>query len=769
MPLPTGGVGSEVGGLPRPRTSFVGRQRELREVRSLLDRTKLLTLTGPGGSGKSRLSIALGSLVEHLFRDGVHFVPLAAVRDPALVPASTARSIGLHDARGQSLLEHVSSYLADRQVLLILDNFEQVLPAGDFVVALLEASSDLRIVVTSRSPLHVSDEQEFPVPPLLLPSPVLGVSSDSLADCESVHLFAERAAASVPGFVIGDENAAAVAGIVQRLDGLPLAIELAAARVKLLPPQAILERLPDSLGLLVGGSRDAPDRQRTLRATIAWSHDLLSEPARLVLAACSVFRGGIGLDHLEAVCGRAVPLEVPVVDALQELVDQSLLRRASPSHAIARYAMTEPVREFAAERLVDVREHEQVRSAHASVFAQVAEGLPRPPASPDRAGLDRLELDHDNFRAALDRYGETDPGKALRLANRLTAFWSIRGHFSEGRRRLGDLLELVPTVGPERVDALTGAAWLATDQGDATAAARLLDESVELARDSGDVAREAAALLCRGRAELIMGEPMGAAAIERSLELQTEAGEGVGLASALWLAGAAALSQDKLETAVDRLERCTELAAAVGQPAIEGRARQLLGVCYLERDDLPGAKSALTTGVPAIVDIGDRFAIPIGLSALAGLVAKTGRLRAALRLAGAAAQYEQTHHTFRPPKMSALLEAWLAPARQKMGPAVTLRLMDQGRQLTLAEAIAVGLSEMADDRWLMAGSPALTRREQEVATLVTRGLTNREIAGELFLSVRTVEVHVDHVLTKLGFANRTQFAAWAHDQGLRPT
>ncbi len=278
------------GRVPRPRTSFVGRERELGSARRLLGCTRLLTLTGPGGSGKTRLSIALAARVAAEFRNGVRFAPLAAVRDPSLVPASIAQSIGLQDARGQSLLEHMTSYLANRKVLLILDNFEHVLPAGEFVAKLLGASSDLRILVTSRSPLHVSGEQEFPVPPLLLPEPAAPVSAASLAECESAQLFAARAAASVPGFTITVENAEAIAGIVRRLDGLPLAIELAAARVKLLPPAAILTRLADSLGLLVSGSRDVPDRQRTLRATIAWSHDLLGEPARRLLAACSVFR-----------------------------------------------------------------------------------------------------------------------------------------------------------------------------------------------------------------------------------------------------------------------------------------------------------------------------------------------------------------------------------------------------------------------------------------------------------------------------------------------
>ncbi len=758
--LGAAGTREAAGGLPRPRTSLVGRESELGAACRLLDGTRLLTLTGPGGSGKTRLCIALAARVRAEFRDGVEFVPLAAVRDASLVPASIAQGIGLQDARGQSLLEHVTSYLAGRKVLLILDNFEHVLPAGEFVAELLAASSDLRILVTSRSPLHVSGEQEFPVPPLLLPEPAAPVSAVSLAGCESAQLFAARAAASVPGFTVTDENAEAIARLVRRLDGLPLAIELAAARVKLLPPEAILARLTDSLGLLVSGSRDVPDRQRTLRAT--------SEPARRLLAACSVFRGGIGLDHIEAVCARGLGVGVPVLDALQELADQSMLRLASPSAAAPRYAMLETVREFAAEQLGGLPECDGARDAHASVFWDLARGLGRPLCSPGRAGLDLLELEHDNFRAALDWYGATDPAMALRLANRLTGFWSVRGHFSEGRRRLGELLDRVPSDDPERVDALNGAAWLATDQGDRASALGLLDESIRCARGAQDPVRVAACLYSRGRARLVIGDPAGGQAdIERALELQAEAGDDAGLAVALWLAGAAATFEDDLATAIERFERCAELSAVLGLPVLEARALQLLGVSRLERGDLQGAREALTKGVPAIADIGDRFAIPIGLTALAGLAAKGGRPRAALMLAGAAAAYEEVNQTHRPQKIRSQLDAWLAPIRKKAGTAAQ-KLLEAGRELTPGQAIKLGLDEQREDAWRVGASPGLTGREQEVATLVARGLSNREIAGRLFLSVRTVEVHVDRILTKLGFASRTKLAAWAHDEGLRP-
>jgi predicted ATPase/DNA-binding CsgD family transcriptional regulator len=714
------------------------------------------------------LSIELAAGVADEYPDGVHFVSLAGITDPALVPRSIAQGIGLQDSRGRPLLEHLSRYVRDRKLLLVLDNFEHLLPAGGFVAELRNASTQLRILVTSRSPLHLSGEQEFPVPPLVMPQAVSATSPAAVIACDSARLFAVRAAASVPGFAVNDQNADAIARIVHRLDGMPLAIELAATRVKMLTPKAILARLDHSLGLLVGGGRDVPDRQRTLRATIAWSHDLLSEAARRLLAVCSVFRGGISLDILETACAEAVHLGVPILDPLVELVDHSLLYQESMSTTVPRYTMLETVREFAAERLAGMSGAADIHASHGSAFGSIADDLDRPPCWPAKAGLDHLELEHDNFRAALDWYQTEDPAAALRLANRLTAFWSARGHFSEGRRRLGNLIELVPKEDSERVAGLSGLAWLATDQGDYTLAIDLLGQSIALARARHDVIGEGYALFYRARATMASGRVVeGGKDAADALDLLTQVGDAAGVASALFFCALATQYSGDVELACDLFARCAAMYDESGLPSGSARALQLLGIARLILGDLPAARAALEQGLPVIVNIGDRFAIPSGLTGMAGLAAKSGRPRLALRLAGAAAAYEEVNQTHLPDPLRGLLDEWLAPARAVVG-ATAAKLFAEGRSMTLDDAVEHALAGEPEDPWRVGPGTSLTRRESEVAALVARGLTNRDIAGQLYISVRTVEVHVDRILSKLGFRTRTQLAAWAHEEGLAP-
>jgi predicted ATPase/DNA-binding CsgD family transcriptional regulator len=764
-PSSRGSLDGGSGRLPRPLTSFIGRERELAEARRLLAGSCLLTLTGPGGSGKTRLSIELAAGAAGDYPDGVYFVRLAPVRDPGLVPSSIAQGIGLPDPRDRPLLEHLVSYLRDRKLLIVLDNFEHLLAAASVVAELLSGADGLRIVVSSRAPLRVSGEQECPVPPLALPDEQAQVTLGSVAACESVRLFAERATAIAPGFAVDERNAAAVAQIVRRLDGLPLAIELAAARVKLLPPQAIWGRLEHSLRLLTGGSRDLPPRQRTLRATIEWSYDLLGEQARGLLAACSVFRGGVPLDVIESVCAEA-HAGMAVLDGLQELVDHSLLRQL-PVPGPPRYLMLETIREFAAERLAGTPAAARVRGAHADAFLALAEPAGRPLAGQgEREWLERLAVEHDNIRAAIDWYHQQDPPAALRLAASMSWFWALHGHYTEGRQRLRQLLGLVSGENTVRVQALNGAAWLALSQGDYPDADRLLGESSELSRGLNDKAGEGMAAVFGCRRMLSSGRYAEAAPYgERGYALLTEAGDRPGVAVALFFLALNAQFTGELAAACGLHERCVALCRELGFDSIGARSLQNIGITRLELGDLTAARTALREGLPASVAVGDRFIIPIGLAGFAGLAAKAGKPRRALRLAGASESCRDAYESAMPEPLRVYLEGWLAPAL-KTADGAAARLIAEGRQMTVSAALEYALADDPGEAWRPGPWQALTRRETEVAMLAAQGLTNRDIAARLYLSVRTVEVHVDHILTKLGFRTRTQLAAWAHQEGL---
>jgi predicted ATPase len=601
--------------LPKPLTSFIGRERELAQAKRLLADSCLVTLTGPGGSGKTRLCIALAAAVADDYLDGVYFVPLAPVRDPGLVPSTIARSIGLQDARDRPLLDHLVSQLRGRQLLLVLDNFEHLLAAGPIVTRLLQETSAVRILVSSRSSLRISGEQECPVPPLAVPEEEARPTAASLAACESVRLFAERAAAAVPGFAVDDESAPAIAHIARRLDGLPLAIELAAARVKLLPPEAILPRLEHSLGLLTGGGRDVPDRQQTLRATIAWSYDLLTDGARRLLAVCSVFAGGASLEAIETVCDNAVARGLPLIDGLQELVDQSLMRQVR-SPGPARYAMLETIREYAAECLEAMQEAERVRRAHAAAFRALVETGGRPHAGlAGQDWLERVEVEQNNIRAALSWYRLHDLPVALRLAASMSAFWSLRGHHTEGRQRLDELLSLVPGASIDRVSALNGAAWLAIDQGEYDRAADLLGQSIGLSHTLGDTVGEGIATLYLGRCKMSSRRIVEAAPeVERGVALVHEAGDRPAIAFSMFYSGLAALLTGRLEASCDLFGRCAALAAELGLTPLSARAGQMLGFPLLELGELSAARAAMAESFPEIMDVGDRWVIQIGLS-----------------------------------------------------------------------------------------------------------------------------------------------------------
>jgi predicted ATPase/DNA-binding CsgD family transcriptional regulator len=767
--MPATGAWPEApGNLPRQLTSFVGRERELRKMKGLLDRGRLLTLTGPGGSGKTRLSLELAAEVKDGFPDGVFFVALAPVGHPDLVLSSIAQAIGLRDQGDRPLPDRLRSHLDSLRLLILLDNFEHLIGAAPVVAQLLRATATLRFIVTSRAPLHVSGEQEYEVPPLQVPDPE-SVTVAAVAGCESVRLFTERAQAVRSGFALDEDNAGAIAGIARRLDGLPLAVELAAARVKVLSPDALLARLERSLPVLVGGARDLPERQQTLRATIAWSYGLLGAGAGRLLAVCSVFRGGISLEGVESVCAAAINLDVSVLNGLDELVDQSLLRQVEDVAAAGgpRFGMLFLVREYAAERLAEMPERARVEAGHAATFLALAQTAARGLRGPgERAWLDRLEAEHQNIRAALDWYTEHEPGQALRLAVAMSRFWGVRGHFTEGRQRLKDLLAATTDATPMRVKALNGAASLAIDQGDHHDAGGLLVDSIRLCHELGDRHGEATALTYLSRNLIAGGRPGEAEShVDRALQLLDGQDDPAALATALLYAGLSAHFTGRNEEACARYARCLEAARAAGFRSVGARAQQMLGHARLELGDIRGARGALEEALPTCVELGDRWVLPLVMAGFAGVAARTGRPRRALRLAGAAQGLCEAGQFSMPTVAQVRLERWLAPVRKQVGSAVT-QVMAEGQRMSQAEAVGYALADEPEDAWRSGPRRTLTAREVEVASLVARGLTNRDIAGRLCLSVRTVDTHVDHVLTKLGFGSRTQLAAWAYESGL---
>jgi predicted ATPase/class 3 adenylate cyclase/Tfp pilus assembly protein PilF len=484
--------------LPVQLTPFIGREREVTAVRErLLDpQTRLLTLTGPGGTGKTRLALQVAAEVLEAFPDGVFFVNLAPINDPALVLPTIAQALEVTESGGRPLREVLHALLRAKQLLLILDNCEQVVGAAPAVADLLAASPRLRVLATSRALLRVQGERAYAVGPLALPDTAPLPPLETLTQYEAVRLFIARARDVRPDFAVTNATAPAVAEICMRLDGLPLAIELAAARVKLLAPPALLARLTKRLPLLTGGARDLPARHRTLRGTIAWSYDLLDPAEQALFRRLGVFVGGWTLEAAEVVCGGN---EGDVLDLLGVLLDKSLVRVEAQGVGEDRYSLLETIREYALERLEGSGEASELRRAHAEHYLALAEDAGPMLKGPDQAAwLERLEREHDNLRAALGfLWASGDGERALRLAGALGRFWDLQGHWSEGRRRLNDLLALpapaghpateASTDGQVRVAALNVAALLAAEQHDYERARALAEASAVLARSTDDV------------------------------------------------------------------------------------------------------------------------------------------------------------------------------------------------------------------------------------------------------------------------------------------
>ena len=607
--------------LPSQPNPLVGREAELVAVTELLTQqdVRLVTLTGPGGTGKTRLALQVAADVLEAFEDGAFFVDLAPLADPTLVLPTIAATLRVREGADRSLPESLAAYLAEKRLLLVLDNFEHVAEAAADVAQLLATAGEWKALATSRAPLRLKAERGFPVAPLPTPDPEHLPPLDQLAAVDAVTLFVQRAQAVVPDFELTTDNAGAVAAVCARLDGLPLAIELAAARTKLLPPPALLSQLTSRLTVLTGGVRDAPARQRTLRATMAWSHDLLSEREQVLFRRLAVFGGGSTLEMAGAVTNLDGTLDV--LEGLTTLVDQSLLRR-SGSEGEPRYQMLETVREFALERLTASGEAKSVAWQHARRFLVHAEASAPRLTGPDAsAALDDLEREHDNLRTALAWTSDVEPTEALRLAGALASFWEIHGHYAEGRAWLERALAACPVAPVElRAEALDGIGRIARVQGDLAHAAAVLEEALEARRGLGDPWGLAVALRSAGVAAFSQGDVARAALLnEEALALSRQIGDERGIAAALGNLGVVADEQGDLAGAealyTEVLERFRQLGDQRGVAATLDN----LGSLTRLRGDLEQAERLHEEALDLRRGLGDAFGVGHALHELASV------------------------------------------------------------------------------------------------------------------------------------------------------
>jgi predicted ATPase/DNA-binding winged helix-turn-helix (wHTH) protein len=646
--LPQGTPESYPNNLPSQLTSLIGRKVELAEIESLLRQThlRLLTLTGSGGTGKTRLALeAAAGLLQH-FANGVFFVALAPVNDPDLVVSAIAQTLGITEASDKPLVGALKRYLRDKEVLLLLDNFEQLLRAAPLVTELLATCPQLKVLVTSRAVLHLQGEYEFPVQPLGVPDQASSQSVEALLEYASIALFTQRARAVKPDFEIKIETAQLVAEICTRLDGLPLAIELAAAQVKVLPPRAMLARLDNRLKLLIGGARDLPARQQTMRSTIEWSYDLLDEPEKKLFRRLAVFVGGFTLEAAEVVCNVASENRIDILQIVAALTDKSLLRQSEQPDGEPRFMILETIREYAFEQLEAIGETSKARRRHANFFLELIERV-EPELSGANQGtwLDRLETEHGNLRAALIWARENrEVELGSRIAGALGRFWLMHSYLSEGRERLAEFLAL---TGPDartetRAKLLTSAATLAQNQGDYTAARSLFDESLAIWQEIGNKERIAASLTSLGWIAWRQSDyPAARALSQEGLVLNRKLGNKQGIAHSLNNLGFVAHHEGDYATARCFHEESLSLRGELGDKRGIAFAQANLGWAIHKLGDYEQAANLLEEARALFKHLGDKQLFAFSSNILADVVQDQGHDRQAKAL------LEESVHTCR--------------------------------------------------------------------------------------------------------------------------
>ncbi|RHW23925.1 LuxR family transcriptional regulator [Nocardioides immobilis] len=756
--------------LPADLTSFVGRRSEAHALRQLLSADRLVTLTGVGGVGKTRLALRVAHDLRRAFPDGVFLVELADLKDRDLLPHTLMDALGVREQSASAPVA-LADHLRSRHTLLVLDNCEHLLEAtATLVDQLLRAAPKLQILATSRQALMIGGEHVFPVPTLPVPDADVRLAPGAATQFAAVSLFAARAAAVVPGFEITPANEQAVIQLCQRLEGIPLAIELAAVRLRVLTVDDLAHRLGSRFELLREGTRNLPERHQTLRALIDWSHDLCTPAEQTLWARASVFAGGFGLDALEAVCADELLAEESLLDTVAGLTDKSILIRGEHAGHV-RFRMLETLREYGQARLRQSGSEEEVRRRHRGWYCRLIETASANwfgPGQEDWAAL--LRVEHPNVRAALEFcLGRTDEVRAgLRMAGLPWFLWIALGFMTEGRLWLDRALAMDDEPSPERVWALGTAANIAVFQGDETAAAALIDAVTQLAGRLDDPKGLAYATHMRGLRELgtdpSAAIPLLVEALERYAGVDVSGDYPNSVRPALTMAY---LLSDDLDRAAEVVDEVCAQCERAGERWLLSYAMWTKGFLNLLRGDLEQAEATLCEGLRLKRFTSDSLGLAFLLDALAWTAAAQGDGERTAVLLGASDQVWKTVGVplFGAQQLLARREHFQGLARQAVGDARFDTAFARGGQLTLDEMVALALREhrttTVEPRQ---ADSLLTPREREVAELVAQGMSSKDVAAKLVISRRTVDVHVEHIFAKLGFNSRTQIATWVAQQ-----
>ncbi len=733
------------------------------------DDVRLITLTGAPGIGKTRLALGAALELQDEFEDGACLVDLSPLRDPGLVLHAVARALGVREVGADALINRLVRSLRGRHLLLILDNFEHLVPAASSVAELLSGCAELRVLTTSRAPLRLQWEHQFPVQPLAIPDLDDLPPYDALDRYSAVALFVARAQAVKPNFTLTSHNARPVAEVCSRLDGLPLAIELAAAHISMLPPEAMLQRLCRHPTRLAAREVDRPPRHHSLEDCVAWSYALLGASEQVLLRRLSVFSGGCTPDAAEAVCWIDRQSGTDALDGLRSLVDKSLVVHDHRESLEPRFRMLVTIREFAHDRLLQSGKADVVQRRHAEYYLALAEEAePKLWESDQVMWLGRLEAEIDNLRAALAWC--TGPEGDLRLGIRLGAalrrFWDMSDHLSEGREWSNHLLALITEPSAMRWNVLLAAYFLALIQGDYRAARKAIEQALSVAQQLNYGSGIAFSYVGMGTITYVDGDlDRAVGLLEEAVRRSEQTGENRAWYIALYWLADIALAQGRLADAAKLLARALEMSRAQGDIWMVGHVQAKLGHVEAKQGDFARALSAFQESL----DVGRRLAevmiIGVSLEGFAWIASAQGCGERAARLIGASEGLRERIGGMLLPEWRADHDWGAATARSQIGDdAFTLAWAD-GHAMSLERAVEYA----ADAKPAASAFEGLTHREQEVAALVARGLTNREIAAALIITEGTAANHVQHILNKLGFNTRAQVAAWATEHGLLAT